>query len=156
MILALSRRRFFAHTLGATLGSFAVVGCNRAKKKYPVQGKVVYKDGGQPVPAGLVIWVESTAPPYQRSWAVIENDGKFVLSTDMEGAGAIKGEHRVRFTPGLNAIGNPEELLAKAMPRRYFEYSTSGLKVDIKPQQNDLTVEVDPPEKQAGDEKIKD
>jgi hypothetical protein len=153
MIPALSRRRFLAHTISAAIGSYAAAGCNRAKKKYPVQGRVVYKGDGQPVPAGLVIWLESTTPPYQRSWAEIEKDGKFVLSTDMEGAGSIQGEHRVRFAPGLTAIGNPVELLGKVMPKRYFEYGTSGLKVDIKPQQNDLIVEVDRPEDAGGEAK---
>lgn len=141
--------RVIALGLPALLAMSLLAGCSDNKKKYPVTGKVVYKGDGEPVPAGLVIWLESTTKPYQRSWAIIEKDGKFVASTELEGAGSIQGEHRVRFSPGMNTIGIAEDLLGKSMPKRYIEYGTADLKVTIKPQQNDLVIEVDRPEKPA-------
>ena len=54
-------------------------GCGPAREPtYPVKGKVVFKDNGQPAAAGALIWFESTKPPaFLRSMSAIDSDGNF-------------------------------------------------------------------------------
>jgi hypothetical protein len=117
-------------------------------KTYPVRGKVVYKGDGKPVPGGVVVWFESTTPPYERASGVVESDGGFYLSTNRDGSGALQGEHRVRFEPAVPyAEADAESALAKTMPPRYREFRTSGLKHVVQPGENTFTIEVDRPAK---------
>ena len=103
-------------------------GCSCQKPTYPVKGKVVYKEDGKPVAGGVVIWFESTTPPYERAQAAVDKDGNFVLSTVREGSGAIQGEHRIRFDPPPVMDGTAASALARIMHPRYNEFATSGLK----------------------------
>lgn len=118
------------------------VGCG--KTTYPVQGQVIYASDGKPVPAGVGIWFESTTPPYDRSSAILQADGKFILSTDREGNGAIRGEHRIRFDPPQPVTDkDAETALAKIMHPKYIEFRTSGLKEAIQPGTNAFVIKVE-------------
>lgn len=124
----------------------AAVGCGT--KTHPVRGQVVYKGDGKPLPGGVVIWFESTTPPYERASGVVDREGSFYLSTTRDGSGAIEGEHRIRFEPIVPyAEPSAEAALARTLPPRYREFRTSGLKEVIQPGQNRFTIEVEPPEK---------
>ena len=131
-------------TLGAALLLAAAAGC--AAKTYPVRGTVVYKGDGKPVPGGVVVWFEATAPPHERASGVVERDGTFYLSTVRDGSGALRGEHRVRFEPAVPYTeANAEAALAKTMPPRYREFRTSGITRTIEPGDNTVTIEVERP-----------
>lgn len=124
------------------------IGCSSELPTYPVEGQVVYSDNGQPVQGPLMIWFESTTPPYQRSNGVIDKDGKFSLSTIREGSGSIAGEHRVRIDPVMpnsSAMEQPQTLLARIMDPKYYEFRTSGLVITVQDQGNSVVLKVDPP-----------
>jgi hypothetical protein len=108
---------------------------------------VVYQDDGSPVPGGVVIWFESTRPPYERASGVVDRDGKFYLSSVRDGSGALRGEHRVRFEPQLPyAEPNAAAALAKVMHPRFLEFRTSGLVRAVSaPGDNDAVIEVERP-----------
>jgi hypothetical protein len=130
-------------TLAGVL-AILVAGCGT--KTYPVRGKVVFKDDGQPVRGGVTIWFESTEPPYRRASGVVDGEGNFYLSTVRDGSGAMQGEHRVRFEPAV-PYGEPtaEEALARRMHPRFREYRTSGLQHTIVPGENHFVIEVEKP-----------
>jgi hypothetical protein len=122
-------------------------GCGNKIPTYPVRGKVVYKDG-TPIRGGggLMIWFESTTPPYHRASGLVDANGEFVLSFIEAGSGAPEGEHRIRFDPGTEHMQPSAEIaLGKKMPPRYLEFRTSGLKQTITRGENVVVVEVDRP-----------
>ena len=122
------------------LAAFSCIGCNPSEPKYKVRGTVVYIDDKKPVPGGSIgIEFESTKPPYNRSSSTVSPDGSFELSTSTKGDGALEGEHRIRFT-GTTSPQQPDAkvALSAVMPTEYYEYSTSGLKFDIKPNDDNI------------------
>jgi hypothetical protein len=124
--------------------AMVVTGCGT--KTYPVRGKVVFKEDGQPVRGGVTIWFESTEPPYARAAGVVDGEGNFYLSTVRDGSGALRGEHRIRFEPAVPyADATAEEALARRMHPRFREYRTSGLKQTIVPGDNQFVIEVERP-----------
>jgi hypothetical protein len=125
----------------------ACAGCSNRISTYPVHGKVVYKDGTTVRGGGgLMIWFESTAPPYHRASGLVDANGEFVLSFIEAGSGAPEGEHRIRFDPGTEHMQPSAEIaLGKKMPPRYLEFRTSGLKQTITRGDNIVVVEVDHP-----------
>src|ERR1044072_3143100 len=102
--------------------------CSSRIPTYPTRGKVVYKDSGKPVGGGLMVWFESTTPPYHRSCSQLHENGEFELGFIHAGAGAPDGEHRIRFEPAQPGGMSAQDALAKRMHPRYYEYGTSGLK----------------------------
>src|SRR5262249_14636256 len=133
-----SPRRSYRVTLLATV----IVGCSSQVPTYPVHGKVVYQEDGQPVCGGVTIWFESTTPPYERASGVVDGAGNFTLSTVREGSGAMKGEHRIRFEPAVPySEPTAARALAKRMPPRYLEYRTSGLTRTITTGDNYFVIE---------------
>jgi hypothetical protein len=112
---------------------------------YSVKGQVVYKDDGSPFQEGTAIVFESKDPPYIRSRSQLDGEGRFELATERRsGTGAMAGKHRVSIsyiTPDGAYIQNE---LAKKIDKKYFEFSTSGIEVDIQPNQaNDFKIELD-------------
>src|SRR5213592_1553362 len=73
------------------------VGCG-GQPKYPVEGKVVFKDG-TPLPGGMVVF--SPVDPAGRSGArgYIQADGTFQLSMDQTNDGTLEGRYRVLVVP---------------------------------------------------------
>lgn len=120
-------------------------GCSSEPPLYPVKGQVVFKDNGQPFTAGTAIVFEAKAAPYQRARGELDDEGRFVLSTEQrEGEGAMEGPHRVSIS--YQTIGglDLQEKLSKVIDPKYFEFRTSGLEVDIKPgQENEFKIELD-------------
>jgi hypothetical protein len=122
------------------------IGCGESGPPlYSVKGQVVYKDDGSPFRGGTSIKFESKEPPYVRASGQLDNDGRFELATEQRsGTGAMEGPHRVSvsyITPDGSYI---QDKLATQINPKYFEFSTSGLEVDIKPEQeNDLKIELE-------------
>lgn len=130
------------------VAAFSCLGCSPSAPKYKVRGTVVYSDDKKPIPGGAIgIEFESTKPPYNRSSSTVGPDGSFELSTSTQGDGALEGEHRIRFT-GTTSPQQPDAkvALSAVMPIEYYEFSTSGLKFDIKPNdENIVNLEVKKP-----------
>lgn len=144
----MSRRRRAFSAVVLMLAEVLHSGCGPERvPTYPVKGRVIFKENGQPAAAGAQIWFESTQPPeYLRSMSAISNDGSFLLSTDREGNGSMAGEHRVRIDPTNSSGMNIEAELAKVIDRKYFEFRTSGLKVTVKEKEaHDFKIELDRP-----------
>lgn len=126
------------------------VGCGESGPPlYPVQGQVVYKDDGSPFRGATAVVFESRDPPYTRASSELDSDGKFVLATERRaGTGAMEGKHRVSISYITSAGAYVQETLAKQIDKKYFEFSTSGLEVDIKPNQpNEIKIELARPGK---------
>ncbi|HXG09456.1 MAG TPA: hypothetical protein VNK04_06675 [Gemmataceae bacterium] len=125
-------------------------GCGGGPKTYPVKGKVVYPDG-TPLTGGIVEFEALASEVGQvNARGTIREDGTFEVSTlfpgtDKERDGAVAGEHRVLVIPPLLT----DEAMAKgakpAVDPRYRRYETSGLKVKVNPDVNEITLTVKKP-----------
>ena len=120
--------------------------CSSKIPTYPTRGKVVFKDTGKPVGGGLMIWFESTTPPYHRSCSQLDENGEFDLGFIHAGAGAPEGEHRIRLEVLQPGGASAPDALAARMHRRYYEYGTSGLKQTIAKSDNQVVIEVEGPD----------
>jgi hypothetical protein len=129
--------------LFACLG-LVMMGCG--VRTYPVEGKVVFKDGTL-LTAGVVEF-ESVVPPHTRAAGRLDREGHFVLNTTHAGSGAMTGEYRMRILPELperfELLLDPDPTRARALliDGRYLDFDTSGLKVAITPGRNDLTISI--------------
>lgn len=139
-------RRLTVRALIATAALF-FAGCSSEVPTYQVHGKVVYADDGQPVPGGVTIVFESTEPPHRRASGEIDAQGNFDLSSRRQGDGAMEGEHRIRFTAhASHAEPDPNVTVSRVMDPKYCEFATSGLTVDIDPNdENNFTLKVEKP-----------
>jgi hypothetical protein len=130
----------------APLGLMLVLiasGCGE-EPTYPVHGKVIYADTKGPVQSqGMIIMFQSTRPDRAQSSSGLAPDGTFSMISDVPDSGSLAGEHRVRFVPSL--MGNdPVGAVARVMHRKYYDYDTSGLTIEVKPKgENNITIEVE-------------
>jgi hypothetical protein len=118
-------------------------GCGE-EPTYPVHGKIVYRDTKEPVEApGMILMFASTKPPHAQSSSAIGPGGTFSMISVGPDSGSLAGEHRVRVVPSL--MGNdPEGAVARVMHRKYYNFDTSGLTVEVKAKgENNITIEVD-------------
>ena len=128
--------------LSLVLLTLPVAGCG--KKTYPVEGKVILK--GETAPSkdlrGYTISLESVGiqPPVSATGEV-RADGTFRLSTFKEDDGAVPGKHRVAIS-FLDEDRGPRP--KRHIAPRYARFETSGLEVEIKPQNNQVTLELEP------------
>jgi len=111
----------------------------------PVQGKVLYR--GNPLEFGGVMFQPDVGPPAKGK---INPDGTFRLTTYREGDGAVIGVHRVRVTcfdiqrPGYQQAQSEQEAGAgrSLIPRKYTNFATSGLKVEVGPTNDPFVLEL--------------
>ncbi len=136
----------FAHcgAIVALLCLLNCCGCSDGRlKTYPAKGKVVFKSGN-PVHVGTVE-IKSREHGVQARGS-IDLDGNFLLTTYIDGDGAVAGVHDcvvVQFvmTEGLQDF---KPSVVGVVHPRYASYSTSGLTVEITPdQENELRIELD-------------
>jgi hypothetical protein len=118
-----------------------LVGCS--SKYQPVHGLVTYADG-QPVPEGTIEFEFQAEKLRDRLNAVsaIQPDGRFVLSTQSQGDGALAGDHRVAIFPPVRLppdAGQPAPPPFRSFPAKYSNYDTSNLTVTVKPGRNEFT-----------------
>jgi hypothetical protein len=106
-------------------------------KTYPVTGKVGFK-GGRPMTSGTVM-VQSVANPDVLASGDLNSDGTFELYSNMGKPGMVEGEHRVLIEPPLPEYGEKA-----AVGKSYQRFETSGLTIMVQPEDNDVTIEVDP------------
>ena len=135
------RLSLFVASLAAAL--LAAAGCSPSdpnRKTVPVKGVVLYK--GKPLEKAYVTFFQ---PEANRS-AIGETDaeGRFTLTTFVEGDGALPGSHKVtvrkleiidRSIPGYDYVEKgetapiPEEKWSS--PKRYGKPETSGLTAEV-------------------------
>jgi hypothetical protein len=118
-------------------------GC--ASRKFPVVGKVVFKDG-TPLPGGLVVFSPLDPGSHVGARGYIKPDGTFELSTEKPGDGSLEGRYQVLVRPPSQGHGedDPRRNLPLIDPR-YTRFETSGLQFEVKPGKNHLTIEVEKP-----------
>src|SRR5262245_26651334 len=99
-------------------------GCGRGK--YPVEGKVVYKDG-TPCTGGMIIFEPLDNEVKTSSRRHIQKDGSFFLSTDNEMDGVPEGRYRVAIMPLIGVSG------ASGTPinGKYWSPATSPLEYTV-------------------------
>lgn len=141
--------RFSVRSSGAFvllgLVSLGLSGCGSAYQ--PVQGRVVWKDNGQPARelAGSLIFFEQ--PANQRSArGMLTADGSFTLTTEHDNDGAALGEHTVLILEvGRKPAGGPDstQLAPGKIHTRYATASSSDLRSTIKLGLNQPVLEVD-------------
>ena len=122
-------------------------GCSEQPKTYLVHGMVVFPDG-KPLTKGTVEFeVTASSKPITATGA-IGLDGTFELGTYAAKDGAIVGQHRVVVIAD-HMIGTgeerPEALPPPVLDPKYHDYKTSGLTFTVKPEVNNILIEVAPP-----------
>ncbi|MEZ6135111.1 MAG: hypothetical protein R3C53_09400 [Pirellulaceae bacterium] len=127
----------------ATLLLGSMTGCSDQLPTYPVAGKVLFTTGG-PVHVGTVELKSRDHGVQARGQ--IQSDGSFTLTTYQDGDGAVAGVHDcvvVQFVMTEDIAGHRPSNIG-VVNRRYASYSTSGLTLDISPDQtNEVIVEVE-------------
>lgn len=116
-------------------------GTNSGELLVPVEGRVLID--GEPMQSGSVI----TTPAEGRgARGTIGEDGHFLLTTRDAGKGAVVGVHRVAVVAYDHAEAlnkNPEAEVTLIVPARYTSPETSGLTIDVKPNEtNNFTLEL--------------
>lgn len=131
-----------------TMLILGIVGCGpRVAKIYPVDGKVVYKDGA-PVSGGIIEFDAPDSDPggpiKPNARAAIQEDGAFRMTTLVDGDGSVAGRHRVVIIPPIDIDSGPPGSSAKPLlPKKYRSYDTSELSVEVAEQENHITIAVD-------------
>jgi hypothetical protein len=104
---------------------------------YPVKGQVLLSDG-KPLTSGQVVFVSNQDVAFLGK---VESDGRFSIKTGASD-GAPEGEYKVRIEPELQPgiAGRAKKGGAAHLPfpAKYAHDTTSGLKVTVKPGENNL------------------
>jgi hypothetical protein len=93
--------------------------------------------------AGYSVQFQSVNDPAELPGGSIEADGSFTLYTRVGGKvvpGVKEGTYRACLVQPATEGGPPPPLV---IPRRYIRFETANLQYDIKPEPNELTIEVD-------------
>ena len=121
----------------------ATAGCGPSK--VDVTGKVSLKNG-TPLPGGMLVISPSAGGLQGGARAYLNMDGTFKLSTDTDGDGVVPGLYKVLVVPPPKKGG--EEAAAQPIPfdKKYCDYATSGLEMDISPsrKQFDFILDANP------------
>jgi hypothetical protein len=122
-----------------------LAGCGESRPAtYPVEGVLRFEDG-QPVPFGTVEFRSPAARVTARG--KVDERGRFRLTTFSDGDGAVAGEHQVivvqyvssaalqqgavHTDPSHASHGSQVAHRAALVPRKYADYSTSGLTANV-------------------------
>ena len=119
-----------------------ILGCGPSHPStYPVQGSVKFEDGA-PVEIGSVEFRSIEGEERTMARGKIEKDGSFTLSTFEPGDGALPGEHQVIIQQMVISEGLIAEhhQHGRRVPRKYADYSQSGLKSKIKAEKSNPIV----------------
>ena len=117
---------------------FAGCGGNRTA---PVNGRVKFTDGGDvSVLAGHTISLQTEGDRIS-AYGDVQPDGTFRLTTYGANDGAVPGHHQVAISPPPPPpdAPPPKPIIAK----KYGDFATSGLSVEIKPGQNRPELELE-------------
>jgi hypothetical protein len=119
-------------------------GCG--SRKYPVTGKVVFKDDGSPLPGGVVVFSPADPANLVGARGYVELDGTFELSTDRPGDGSLAGRYQVLVRGPSPGGGEDNPLRNRPLiDPKYSSFETSGIELEVKPGKNHFTIEVERP-----------
>ena len=77
---------------------------------------------------------------------LIKQDGTFEMTTFDSNDGAVAGEHKVLVREVAPASDfTPPSATARLVDPRFMNFDTSGLTVNVKEENNDLTIKIDRP-----------
>src|SRR5262245_14330401 len=140
---ATSFRRACRPVLLVALALTLLGGCG--SRRYPVVGKVVFKDG-TPLPGGLVVLSPLDSDNHTGAQGYIQPDGTFELGTESPGDGVFPGRYQVLVKPPAQGKGedDPQSSLPMIDPR-FTRFETSGLEIEVKPSRNDFPITVERP-----------
>ena len=112
----------------------SVAGCGAATARVPVSGRVLVD--GQPLTTGKIV----VAPENDRpAFGTIDAEGRFTLTTEVEGDGCVTGSHRVAVSATDRTNPNQVRWL---VPSKYGDLFKSELKAEIRGPTNDLVIEL--------------
>lgn len=125
--------------VGFGLVLLLTVGCG--KRTYPIKGHVVFEDGTPAKElAGYLIMFQSKEHNASAN-GLIQADGSFSVGTFSEGDGALQGKQRIAIMPPppLTDTARAPSLIHA----RYGSFDTSELEIEVKPDENELTIKVE-------------
>jgi len=135
------RTRALVLLLLAILPAGSGVSCSSSARVrlYPVQGQVVYN--GRPVVKAMVVFhpLEELPAGVQKPIAYTDAEGRFRLTTNVPGDGALAGEYAVtvelreKTATGVEKVGG-----RSLLPVRYSKPNSSGLRCQVQEGPNDL------------------
>jgi hypothetical protein len=120
----------------------ALPGCGGGSV-YPVRGQIRYREGdpARDLAGGTVEFQSEEATKSARG--PIDADGRFELSTEKPGDGALPGKHKVLIVPPEG--DSPEARRKHSLDPKYSRYETSGLEATVEEKTNEITLTVDRP-----------
>jgi hypothetical protein len=114
---------------------FALIGCGDGRPdRLRVSGTVTID--GEPVTRGNIKFVPEKGRP---SFGDIGSDGRFTLTCYDGNDGALPGKHRVQVDANRGISDREMEIFT---PKRYADFRTSGIEVEISEPVDDLTIEL--------------
>jgi hypothetical protein len=113
---------------------------------YPVEGKVVWKDGtpATELKGAHVVFNHPEKSIGARGY--VQEDGSFRLTTNRPNDGALAGEYRVLIVEiARKTLGGPDAsaIAPGAMDSRFSDPSTTDLRATVKPGTNRVTLTVE-------------
>ncbi|MCX7422752.1 MAG: hypothetical protein NT013_24880 [Planctomycetia bacterium] len=122
-----------------------ILGCGKQPNAYVVHGMVVFPDGS-PLRKGTVEFEAIGQTKPITASGEIASDGTFQLGTFQAKDGAVSGQHRVAIIADYEigtGVERPGELPAPQLHPKFRSFKTSGLTFNVKPQMNNLLIEVE-------------
>jgi hypothetical protein len=142
--------------MAVAISSAALAGCGNTAGFFPVSGKVLYR--GEPATGAVVYFhrhANPGAPNEPIHYGIVEDDGRFVLTSDDMGDGARPGSYTVlvewRDNSGDRVVVTTSKGKVKQVKRsrvrsgsdrlkgRYFNISQPLLTAEVKAEPNQLT-----------------
>lgn len=122
-----------------------VAGCG-GPKKYPVDGTVVYEEDGKPVKNVMVV-TEPKDPEAPRMTArgITNDEGYFVLGTELEGDGVVEGLQMVLVNPPPRPEETDRNVLPPIIDSKFRRFHTSGLEFTVNREKNTWNIKVHKP-----------
>lgn len=112
-------------------------------KPYPVSGKVGFADGSPLAGGSIMFRSVGEGKDVFNARGLIKEDGTFTMTTFEPNDGAVAGEHQVMVREsGVNIEFQSAAAGAKLVDPRFMRYETSGLTVNVKEENNDLTIQI--------------
>ncbi|VTS00962.1 hypothetical protein [Tuwongella immobilis] len=110
------------------------IGCGGSgPQTVPFSGKISLVGGNLEQLAGSAVEVAKVDDPAVRGFGEIQPDGQFQLASLIQGElreGVLPGQYQVRILPN-SEDGESYRRSAKAVARRFLQFETSGLKVNV-------------------------
>lgn len=123
------------------LSIIVLAGCGSDRvPTYPVSGKVLFEDGS-PVKYGTI---EAESQYGTTAVGTIQEDGSFVLGTYASDDGAAEGPNNVIVMQLISAdmIQRHQKDHGAPIDPVFASYDTSPLKIEVKPAENQVQIEV--------------